>query len=230
MTKPSFSEEKKLWEKGYKYVIGVDEVGRGAFAGPVVAAAVVFPAFCKSTEIEEVNDSKILSASTREKLVPSIKKAACAFAISEVSVSVINKKGIGKATTIALRKAIHDVLMHLDIISEKKKHHKGEQLIIPLSKKNYVLVDGFHVRYIHGLGLKNQKAIIKGDQKSLSIAAASILAKVYRDKKMQEIHKKYPMYNFTTNKGYGTKSHQEALKEYGLSKVHRTSFRLERFL
>lgn len=211
MQKPNFKEEHKFWEKGYKYVVGLDEVGRGAFAGPVVAGAVIFDKSTDKNLISEINDSKLLKPRKRKSLERVIKENALVALSASISVSFINKYGIGKATQAAFRKAIGQV---------QKQLNDG---------KHFVLVDGFHVRYLWGIGLKNQKAIIKGDQKSFSIAAASIIAKVYRDRLMKALAKKYPGYGFTKNKGYGTKKHQEALKKYGLSKVHRKSFNLSKF-
>lgn len=206
---PSFLEEKKLWENGYKYIIGVDEVGRGAFAGPVVVGAVIFS---KNVKISDgINDSKLLSPQNREKLDKEIRKCAQFYSIAQVGLSVINKVGIGKATSIAFRKVLRNALSKLK------------------NGRIYVLCDGFHTKYARGIGLKNQKAIIKGDRKSISIAAASIIAKVYRDDLMRSLHEKYPRYHFDKNKGYGTKDHQAAIKKHGLSKIHRKSFNLEKF-
>lgn len=211
-TKPSFKEEKVLWKKGFKYVIGIDEVGRGCFAGPVVTSAVCFRADIDESLLREVNDSKQLKFMQRKKLSEEIKKNSCFWSIGLAGVSIINKVGIGKATKIAFRKALKEII-------EKT----GEE-------KSFVLVDGFYVKHIKGVSLKNQKAIIKGDQKSFSIAAASIIAKNYRDQIMRRLSKKYPEYLFGQNKGYGTKKHQQAIKKYGLCKIHRKSFRLDKFL
>jgi len=206
-TRPSFDEEKILWGLGIDYVLGIDEVGRGAFAGPIFAASVVFPKNFKSSFLREVNDSKLLKARRREYLSEKIKESALFFSISNVGINLINKYGIGYANKMAFRKVIAET------ISELKGRH-------------FVLVDGFHVKFIRGIGLKNQKAIIKGDRKSLSIAAASILAKVERDKLMRKLSREYPYYGFGRNKGYGTKKHQEAIREFGLTKLHRSSFNL----
>lgn len=208
--KPSFAEEKKLWKLGYELVIGMDEVGRGAFAGPVVVGAVVFSP--KSLPIEHVNDSKLLKPSLREKLSLAIEQEAVFSITTKESVSVINKLGIGKATQMAFRKAIKIV-----------------QREFP-NKRKFVLIDGFYIPFLKGIGLKNQKGIIKGDQKSISIAAASIIAKVKRDSIMKSLDKKYPEYGFAKHKGYGTKFHQEAIHTYGLTKLHRRSFNLHQFL
>lgn len=201
--KPTFKEEKALWKKGYKYVVGVDEVGRGAFAGPVVAGAVVFPRDFSS--IDGINDSKLLKPRRREFLSQIIKKEAYCFSIAEVPVHTLNKCGIGKATQLAFRKAIKSLII----------------------KPDYILIDAFYIKHMNR---KNQKPIKKGDQKSISIAAASIIAKVHRDKIMKKLSVKYPQYRFAKNKGYGTREHQKALKKFGLSKIHRTSFNLSRFI
>lgn len=215
----TFEEEKTLWNKNH-LVIGIDEVGRGCFAGPVVTAAVVFPKdfdqqiFTLPNDIQKsialINDSKLVPALTRINLAEIIKQYALAYTVSVVDVQTINRVGIGKATQIAFRKSLN--------------------ILVSTYPNTYLLVDGFHVKYIPGIGLKKQKAIIKGDQKSISIAAASIIAKVHRDHLMTELDKQYPSYGFATHKGYGTKSHQEAMKQFGLSKLHRTSFDLTKFL
>ncbi|HSX40689.1 MAG TPA: ribonuclease HII [Candidatus Saccharimonadales bacterium] len=208
--KPDFSFEKNLWDSGY-LVIGADEVGRGAFAGPVVTAAVVFPKnfVIKDKRLSEINDSKLLSAQKREMLAKLIKEHALFYEIVSVNVGIINRVGIGKATHMAFRKAVKDICKN--------------------NTSCYLLIDGFYVKYVKTLGLKKQKAIIKGDRKSISIAAASIIAKVYRDDLMRKLHKKHPQYQFGENKGYGTKEHRNALKTYGLCPLHRTSFSLNKF-
>jgi len=233
LRKPNFSEEKKLWRRGYLHVAGVDEVGRGCFAGPVVAAAVVFPKPDKrgtSKKIGElgINDSKLLRPRQREKLAEEIKKQALGWDVTEIGVSTINRLGIGKATQKAMRKSISDL--------EKKLQEKhASQKETRCSLIDYVLVDAFYVRYLKGLpagrqirGSKardgRQKAIINGDSRSISIAAASILAKVYRDQLMRRLSKKYPQYEWGKNKGYGTKLHQKAIKRYGLTRFHRKQF------
>lgn len=207
-TKPTFDEEKKLWEKGY-CVIGIDEVGRGAFAGPLIVGAVVFDK--ENPLLSEINDSKLLKPLKRNELSKIIEQCSFCSTVASIPVSTINKLGIGKANQMAFRK----------VISQIRKIINHEKL--------FVLVDGFHVKYLRGIGLKNQKAIIKGDQKSVSIAAASIIAKVHRDRLMRSLSKKYPVYKFGKNKGYGTKDHQEAIKRFGLCKLHRKSFNLQKF-
>lgn len=203
MITPTLDFEKELWISGYNYICGIDEVGRGCFAGPVVVGAVIFPK--NLNLISGVVDSKLLKPRQREKLAEEIKNKAASWAVCEVKVSVINKLGIGKATQVAFRK----VIKLLD------------------KKADFVLIDAFYIKHFNR---KSQKAIIKGDQKCFSIAAASIIAKVYRDKLMKGLHKKYPEYGFAKHKGYGTKLHQTAIREYGLTKIHRTSFNLHKFL
>ncbi|MEN9406960.1 MAG: hypothetical protein RLZZ455_176 [Candidatus Parcubacteria bacterium] len=206
---PSFEEEYKKWKEGY-LVAGVDEVGRGAFAGPLVVGAVVFPPLFHADNtaqkiLHEVNDSKLLSPKKREELSVVIKEHARLITIVEVSVRVIDKVGIGKANQIGFRKAICNL--------RKLAEHT------PL----FVLLDGFSAPYAMG-GVKNQMAIIKGDQKSLSIAAASIIAKVHRDNYMKLLRGEYAKYQFAKHKGYGTVLHRDLLKKYGLSRLHRSTF------
>lgn len=229
MTLPDFSFEKKLHRQGYRLIAGVDEVGRGCFAGPVVAGCVVFDSK-RVTRVGEphgrgpvlvsrrkgrgaderqdpriiINDSKKLSPKRREVADKWIRKNATTFGIGAASVSQINKLGIKKATEIAFRKAIKNCEVQID----------------------YLLIDAFYIPYVRGLRRKNQKAIIKGDTKSISIAAASIIAKVYRDKLMADLSKKpkYKKYKWHKNKGYGTKEHQKMIREYGISNLHRKQF------
>lgn len=214
IAKPTLREEKLLWKKNYNFVIGLDEVGRGAFAGPVVVAAVVFSPRNTGNNILSlgIHDSKLLSPKIRECLAKEIKKKSV-WAIAKINVGVINNVGIGKATEMGFRKVVKKILC------------KGKG-----NNKAFVLIDGFYVKYIQKVGRKNQKAIIKGDQKSISIAAASIIAKVYRDNIMRKLDPKYPQYGFAKHKGYGTEIHQQAIKKHGLSKIHRKSFNLSHFL
>ena len=202
MISPTFQKEQALWDKGYQFIAGADEVGRGCFAGPVVAAAVILsPTF---SETKRVRDSKLLSPKIREELDVIIRQEALAFAISEVSVKVINDIGIGKAAQLAFKRAL------------KKLKPKPE----------FILMDGFYLRRKRRAV---QERIVHGDALCMSIAAASIVAKVYRDSRMRTLHERYKRYDFATNKGYGTKKHQAAIKKYGLSNMHRTSFNLEKF-
>ena len=203
MITPTLNIEKSLWKSGYSMVCGIDEVGRGCFAGPVCAGAVIFPKNCEL--IEGVADSKLLKSRQRETLAQEIKKYAMACSVAEISVSVINKVGIGKATQMAFRKALRLCSVRAD----------------------FILIDAFYIKH---LNRKRQRAVKGGDAICASISAASIIAKVYRDKLMKKIHKKYPQYGFAKHKGYGTKFHQEAIRRYGLSRVHRSSFDLQKFL
>lgn len=200
--KPSFKEENLLWNQGYNFVAGVDEVGRGAFAGPLVAASVILH---KNFNPKGIRDSKLLSAKKRDELSKYIIENALAYCISEVDILFINKNGVGQATQQAFENCLENISQQCD----------------------FALIDGFKIK-----NRKDhlQKAIIGGDNISVSIAAASIIAKVYRDNLMQKLHLDFPEYNFFENKGYGTKFHRDALKTYGLSEIHRTSFDLSKFL
>lgn len=209
MQLPNFRNEKTLWRKKY-LVIGVDEVGRGAIAGPVVAAAVTFgPAQIKNLGIR-IDDSKRLTEKQREKASKWIKKNCLGWAVGEASASYINRYGIVKATHKAFRIAIKKLI---DNYARVRPLHKA-----------FLLTDAFHIKYVKGIGLKNQKAIIHGDQKSVSIASASIIAKVYRDNLMRKLHKKHRKYLWYKNKGYGTKKHLMSVATYGITLFHRKLF------
>lgn len=178
-----------------RYICGVDEVGRGPYAGPVMAGAVILPLNC---EIFYLNDSKKLSEKKRELLYDEIMEKAVAVGIGEVSNEEIDKKGIQWCVYEAMRCAISK----LKYVPDK------------------ILVDAVHIPEIN----IPQVSIIKGDAKSASIAAASIIAKVTRDRMMAELGRKYPQYGFEKNKGYGTREHEEAIKAYGLTPCHRRSY------
>lgn len=220
MAKPTFGFEKPLWKKNY-LVIGVDEVGRGAIAGPVVASAVAFAINpeqrTKNLEHIGIDDSKRLTAKRREELARKIKKGALAYGIGEVGAGIIDKVGISKATAMALRRAIR--LTSLNFVRDRQGKLKTNNP----KQKTFILLDGYQVKYLPG-GLKKQKAIVRGDQKSISIAAASIIAKVYRDDKMRLLDKKYPQYAFERHKGYGTKKHREVIMQFGSTYHHRERF------
>jgi ribonuclease HII len=200
---PTLEIEQSLWNSGYNFICGLDEVGRGCFAGPVVVGAVIFPKGCEL--IKGVADSKLLKPSIREKLAEQIKKCAAAWSIGEISVEDINKVGIGKATQMAFLKAIK----------------------VLATVPDYVLIDAF---FVDNYDRSHQKPVKDGDKICASISAASIIAKVYRDGLMTNLHLKYPEYNFAKHKGYGTREHQAAIKKFGLSRIHRKSFNLEKFL
>ncbi len=227
MKLPDFSFEKELWNKGLTAVAGADEVGRGAFAGPVIAACVVFPTAISLGKGVFIHDSKLLTPKQRQKANLWIRGNCLTFGIGKAGVAQINKLGIKKATECAFRRAV---------ISANKKM-VGEVII------DHLLVDAFFVPRLANmpvgsvnkagdksytkvmLGAK-QTAIVKGDRISVSIAAASIVAKVYRDKLMQNLAKKvsYRQYLWDRNKGYGTTAHRYAIKQFGLTKHHRTTF------
>lgn len=181
--------------KGYKAVCGVDEAGRGPLAGPVCAAAVILP---ENTIIDGVNDSKKLSEKKREALFDVIKSSARSYCIAYATVEEIESMNILNANMLAMKRAVEG----LDV------------------KADYAMIDGNRLP-----DLKiDSEFIIKGDAKSMSIAAASILAKVSRDRLLREYAKEYPEYQFDKHKGYGTKAHIEALKKYGPCPYHRMSF------
>ncbi len=192
-----------------KYEAGTDEAGRGCLAGPVTAAAVINPLFDdfnlnkKSLELftSLINDSKVLSEKTRFKLRPIIEEIAVSFAVTHVAPKIIDEINILNASIFAMQESI------------KKLNPE------PV----YIIVDGNRFKPI---GEIPYSTIVKGDSKYLTIAAASILAKTYRDDYMNQIHEEFPMYNWKQNKGYPTKEHREAIKKYGITKYHRMSFRL----
>ncbi|MDD7410191.1 ribonuclease HII [Fusobacterium gastrosuis] len=191
-----------LFDLDFKEVIGVDEAGRGPLAGPVVAAAVKLKKY--SEVLDEINDSKKLTEKKREKLYDIIVENF-EIGVGVVSAIEIDKVNILNATFLAMRKALCE-------LQDKLKDYE----------RNIVLVDGnFKIREYKG----EQVPIVKGDAKSLSIAAASIIAKVTRDRMMRELDKVYPNYDFSKHKGYGTKKHVEILKKMGPIKgIHRNSF------
>lgn len=187
--------ERALYAKGYEFVCGIDEAGRGPLCGPVVAAAVILK---KDDHIEGVNDSKKLSEKKREQLFETIKERAVAWSVGIVDEETIDNINILEATRLAMKKAVEGLST------------KPEYALVDAEKK--VPID---VPYL---------PIIKGDALSESIAAASIIAKVTRDHMIIDLDKEYPEYGFAKNKGYGTKEHTEAIKKYGLCKAHRKSF------
>ncbi len=193
---PDYSYENEIKARGYTAVCGVDEAGRGPLAGPVFAAAVILPYDC---EIEGLNDSKKLSEKKRELLFDIIKEKAIAYSVAQASVEEIEEFNILKATFLAMNRAIESLPVAAD----------------------FAIVDGNRIP--DNIGVDCQ-TLVKGDSKSMSVAAASILAKVSRDKLLLEYDKQYPQYNFKKHKGYGTKEHYEAIKAYGICEIHRKSF------
>ncbi len=215
MQMPKLENEIGLWKNGFT-VIGVDEVGRGAFAGPLFVGGVIFNPKSNRQQMERllsygINDSKKLTPSVRNLLSKVIQSECIAHHISTIDVTQINRIGIGKATFMAMR----DVVKNLCEQTKLQKH--------------FVLIDGFYVKHIKNIGLANQKGIVRGDSISLSIAAASIIAKVARDKHMRKLSAKYPAYGWGRNKGYGSLEHRIAIKNHGATRLHRTDF-IENFV
>ena len=190
-----YNIERSLIDKGYTYVCGVDEAGRGPLCGPVVAAACILPV---GLYIEGLNDSKKLTAKKREAIFDKIIENALAYSIAEASVEEIDELNILEADMLAMRRAIEGLSI----------------------KADYALIDG---NVSHGFPIPTM-TVIHGDATSPSIAAASILAKVTRDRMCEEMDKQYPMYGIAKHKGYGTKQHMEALREHGPSPIHRKKF------
>lgn len=190
-----FEFEINARSRGYKAVCGVDEAGRGPLAGPVFAAAVILPENC---EIEGLNDSKKLTEKKREALFDVIKEKAISWCVASVDEKVIDEINILQATYLAMKNAVEG----LDVSAD------------------YALIDGNRMPPVSIDG----ETVVKGDAKSMSIAAASVLAKVSRDRFMLELDKQYPQYQFAKHKGYGTKLHYEMLTEHGISDCHRLTF------
>lgn len=190
-----YKYENELYSKGLEYIGGVDEVGRGPLIGSVVAACVVLP---KNFVLEGLTDSKKLSEKKRDEYYKIIKEKALAIGIGIVDEKKIDEVNIYEATKIAMKEAIKNTNIKLD----------------------HVLIDAMP------LSIEvPTTSIIKGDSKSISIAAASVIAKVTRDKMMYDLAKDYPMYDLEHNKGYGTKKHMEGIKKYGICKYHRLSYK-----
>ena len=187
--------EKKLYSEGYKLIAGIDEVGRGPLVGPVVTACVILP---MNFKLEGLTDSKKLTEKKREAFFDIIMEQAISVGIGIMDESIIDKVNIYEATKLAMYDSI------------KKSKIKPDFLLIDAMKLEDTDIPSL--------------SIIKGDLKSISISAASVIAKVTRDRMMDELHEKYPMYNFKKNKGYPTKEHVEAIEKYGIIKEHRKTF------
>ncbi|MED3646691.1 ribonuclease HII [Halalkalibacterium halodurans] len=187
--------EKDLWAKGYEHVAGLDEVGRGPLAGPVVTAAVILP---KDVQLPGLTDSKKLAKETRESFYDRIKEVALAWSVAIVPVTVIDEVNIYQATKQGMMSAINQLSVNPDALLL-------DAMNLPLSLP--------------------QQSLIKGDQKSLSIAASSVLAKVTRDRYMADLSNRYPEYGFERHVGYGTEEHLAALNAHGITPEHRRSFR-----
>lgn len=200
MVKPTLNFENNLWNQNHNYICGIDEVGRGSWAGPLVVAGVIL----KKTFILPKNlaDSKLVTKNHRSELSRLLKNESLGYYVSQVPNHIIDKIGLTKATNLAFREVVRRIRPVPD----------------------YVLIDAF---YIKQFNRKKQQAIKNGDKICASIAAASIIAKVFRDELMDNLHKRFPKYNFTNNKGYGTKFHQQAIVRYGLTSIHRKSYNLD---
>ena len=190
------SMEKELYDKGFEYICGIDEAGRGPLAGPVVVAGVIMP---KDSMIEGVNDSKKVSEKKREKLYDVILEEAISYSVAVIGQDVIDEINILNATKQGVTKVVEELAV----------------------KPNLILVDA--LTHINTKGIPYD-SIIKGDAKCYNIAAASIIAKVTRDRIMREWDEIYPQYGFINHKGYGTAKHIEAIKEYGPCPIHRKTF------
>lgn len=188
--------EEKARRQGFQVIAGLDEAGRGPLAGPVVAAAVVLP---RTRSMQGVADSKTLKAEQREKALSLIRKRALGIGVGIVEAEEIDRLNILQASLKAMELALQDLSLSPDCL----------------------LIDGLHTLRLP----LNQQAIIKGDGRCLSIAAASIVAKVTRDRLMVDYHERYPQYNFARHKGYGTREHLQAIREHGCCPLHRQSFR-----
>lgn len=193
---PDYSFEKAQKQKGYSFICGVDEAGRGPLAGPVCAAAVILP---EDAEIEGLNDSKKLTEKKREALFDVVKEKAIAWSVAFATVEEIEQHNILNATFLAMNRAI-----------------EGLQI-----KADFALIDGNRIPKDIKIPCET---VVKGDSLSMSIAAASILAKVSRDRLMLEIDSQFPQYEFKKHKGYGTALHMDLIRKYGPSKHHRPSF------
>ncbi len=221
---PNFTFEKRLWKKGFKVVVGLDEVGRGSFAGPLVLVGV---AYKKSINSDiKINDSKKLTKLQRNKANKWIRDNCLCFSTSQISARKVDKLGITKATYSGFRRVVKNIQNVLG------------------TRVDYLIIDAFYIPYIRGLRmpvktkrkdkktgqvkdfLSRQLAIINGDSRSFSVASASIIAKVYRDKLMTKLGKisKYSVYGWNKNNGYGTQKHKKAIKKYGLTRYHRKTF------
>lgn len=230
-------EAKKL-EQGYSYVIGCDEVGRGCLAGPVAAAAVILPIEAdgklkvisyKVIKSAGIKDSKLLTPDKRKELAAIIKQHAL-WGIGVVDERKIDEINIHHASLLAMRRAVENLLRHCEpgvhptgaaISSLDKIASSSVKALTPRNDRFFLCVDGkFKVPNVK----LEQQAVVEGDNKILSIAAASIVAKVYRDGLMQKLHNDYPVYNFAQHKGYATLYHRQMVIKHGLSHIHRLSF------
>ncbi|HPC74420.1 MAG TPA: ribonuclease HII [Syntrophales bacterium] len=193
------SFESRAYRRGFTVIAGIDEAGRGPLAGPVVAAAVVLP---RGYRNGDVRDSKQITPRSRARLYDTIARDALSVGLGVVEPSVIDRVNILQATLLAMKEAVAALALPPD----------------------HLLIDG-----IHRIDISiSQETIIRGDSRSLSVAAASIIAKVSRDRIMEIYHHQFPQYNFIRNRGYGTREHLEAVRRHGLCKIHRRSFKISK--
>lgn len=196
---PTLELEAQLWQRGFQHVAGIDEAGRGALAGPVVAGAVIVPTGAEYAGVwTEVRDSKLLSEQQRTDLAAAVKAEALAWAIGSASALEIDRLNIAVATRLAMRRAV-EALAH---------------------KPGYLLIDWVKLPQLN----IEQQSHTKADQKIVSVAAASILAKVARDTRLQKLDAEHPAYKFASNKGYGTQAHRDAIEQVGPCPIHRHTF------
>lgn len=196
---PTLEFEERLWQRGLQYVAGIDEAGRGALAGPVVAGAVIVPTNAHYDGVwAEVRDSKLLSVEKRISLFAAVKEYALAWGIGSASAQEIDQLNIAVATRLAMRRAVEALITQPD----------------------YLLIDWVKLPTLN----IPQESYTKADQKIVSVAAASILAKVDRDQRLIELDKKYPAYQFAAHKGYGTAKHRAAIEDVGPCPIHRHTF------
>ena len=190
---PSYSLEKNLRGEGFQSIAGVDEVGRGAWAGPLYAAAVILP----EKRLYKIRDSKLLSREEREELAEKIKREAVGYGYGQVTVTELVELGMHQGTLLAFKRALEE-----------------------LEDFDYILTDYYRLEYLN----RPSQNIVRGDQECLSVASASIIAKVERDRVMTKISKENPQYDLKHNKGYPSPAHQQALRKFGPSLVHRPNF------
>ncbi|MDE0080519.1 MAG: ribonuclease HII [Caldilineaceae bacterium] len=196
---PSLAEERKLWRAGFTRVAGLDEAGRGALAGPVVAGAVILPENTRHAGLwAAVQDSKLLSPLRREELSVRIQEQAAAWSLGQASAAEIDARGIAPATRLAMRRAVQALLLRPD----------------------HLLLDWVQLKSLN----LPQLSFTKGDLRIVSIAAASILAKVHRDRLLCQLHERYPAYGFHSHKGYAARTHLAAIEQLGPCPAHRRSF------
>jgi ribonuclease HII len=208
----SLSHEQALWAQGYAHIVGIDEVGRGAWAGPVVAAAVCLPTTLEvSKRLKGVRDSKQMTARQRDKLIAAIEFVALGYGRGQASVDEITTHGIRRATVLAMERALAACRAML------QDQHGGAE--------DYVLCDS--IKWEAMQGNAHFAALVRGDQQSLTISAASVLAKTHRDQLMSDYAAQpaYAAYHFDAHKGYGTAQHRTALTQHGISDQHRSTFK-----